>query len=213
MPTPLILWLVEDERRFREPFERLIQTAPDFHLRRSYERYEALTADLDIGVPEPDLVVMDLQLPGVDGTEGIRDLARRCPGLPVVVLTSSDDPPSVYRTLAAGASGYVVKGTEPERMFTALREAHAGGTYFSPSVARHVLGRFVQMDSRSDALSVRETEVLRELAAGRSKAEIAEVLYLSPHTVDTHLRSVYRKLHVKTAAAAAAAGVREGLIR
>ena len=118
----------------------------------------------------------------------------------------------MFDALRAGASGYVVKGTPPDQMFTALREAHAGGTYFAPSVARHVLGFFAEPEPLEEPLTEREREVLRELAAGRTKAGIAERLFLSPHTVDTHLRNVYTKLHVKTAAEAAAKGVRNGLV-
>ncbi|MEL6616076.1 MAG: response regulator transcription factor [Bacteroidota bacterium] len=210
MPPPKILWLVEDEPRYRVPFERLILTTDEFVLDRSFACFEDLLATRRVGVPWPDLVVMDLHLPGTDGIDGTRLLAAQ--ELPVVVLTTSDDPPTVYRALEAGASGYVVKGTDPERMFTALREASEGGTYFSPSVARHVLRRIAGARPPTEPLSPREVEVLRELAEGRSKARIAEALCISPHTVDTHLREVYRKLRVKTAAAAAAAGVRSGLI-
>lgn len=210
MAPPNTLWLVEDEPRYRAPFERLIRSTDAFVLDRSFASFEDLLATRHVGAPWPDLVVMDLHLPGTDGVEGTRVLAGH--GVAVVVLTTSDDPPTVYRALEAGASGYVVKGTDPERMVTALREAVDGGTYFSPSVARHVLRRVTGAQPPAEPLSPREVEVLRELAAGRSKARIADALCLSPHTVDTHLRSVYRKLRVKTAAAAAAAGVRSGLI-
>lgn len=210
--APLTLCLVEDEERYRDPFEALIATTEDFRLIAAFECYEELAAFLALAPPLPDLVVMDLMLPGVSGAAATRDLRQQYPDLSVVVLTSRDDPPSVFEVLRAGASGYVVKGTEPEPMLMALREAHAGGTYFSPAVARHVLGRFTSPEPLEEPLTERECEVLRELAAGRTKAGIAEKLYLSPHTVDTHLRRVYRKLHVNTAAEAAAKGVRRGLV-
>ena len=212
MAAPLSIWLVEDEALYREPFRRLIDATDGFQLDKTFGQYEELQACLDLETPPPDLVVLDLNLPGASGIAGAQDLRRRGVPSPVVVLTTHDDPQSVVDAVRAGASGYVVKGTAPRRMLIALQEAYDGGTYFSPSVARHVLGLFGQAMSTEEALTGREVEVLRELAAGRSKAAIANVLFLSPHTVDSHLRAVYRKLHVSTAAAAAAAGVRAGLI-
>lgn len=214
MNTPISLCLVEDEQRYRDPFRALIATTEAFRLDSAFERYEELTSFL-ASTPAhglPDLVVMDLMLPTLGGVEATRDLQRRHPGLPVVVLTSLDDPASVFEALQAGALGYVVKGTRPELLFKSLVEAHEGGTYFSPSVARHVLGHFARPKPLDEPLSDRECEVLRQLANGHSKAGIADKLYLSPHTVDSHMRSVYRKLRVKTAAEAAAQGVRKGLI-
>jgi len=211
MPPPLTLWLIEDEERFRAPFERLIGTTSEFHLERAFERYEEAAAFFEVA-PPPDLVVLDLKLPGLSGSAAVRDLQRRHPRIPVVILTTSDHPDVVFDVLRAGASGYVVKGTEPDRILTALREAHAGGSYFSPSVARHVLSHFTAAPHLAEPLSSRECDVLRELAGGRSKAQIAAALYLSPHTIDSHLRTIYRKLHVNTAAEATAKAVRYGLV-
>ncbi len=205
--APISLWLVEDEHRYRDPFQALIETTDDFVLAASFESYDAIPRRL----AAPDLVVMDLHLPGTSGIDATRALRRRL-DVPVVVLTTSDDPEHLFGALAAGASGYVVKGAEPDRMFTALREAHDGGTYFSPSVARYVLDRLGPTGHAVPTLTKRETEVLRGLAEGHSKAGIGRILHLSPHTVDTHVRGLYRKLHVQNAAAAAARGVREGLV-
>lgn len=214
MPSTLSLWLVEDELRYRVPFERLISTTDEFRLDAIFEQYEDLITYLETHqTPQvPDIVVMDLKLPGMSGYEATRDLRQRFADVPVVALTSLDDPESVFRALRNGASGYIVKGTPPDQMFTVLREAYVGGTYFAPSVARFVLGHFASPEPLDEPLTDREREVLRELAAGGTKAGIAEVLYLSPHTVDKHLRNIYQKLHVNTAAAAAAKGVRAGLV-
>jgi len=214
MLSTLTLWLVEDEPGYRAAFERLIATSDEFRLDAVFEQYASLLAHLETYDASlvPDLIIMDLMLPGMSGYEATKDLRQRLPNVPVVVLTSLDNPESVFKALQAGASGYIVKGTLPERMFTAMREAHAGGTYFAPSIARFVLGHFAAPAPPDESLSERECEVLRELAAGRTKAGIAEVLFLSPHTVDKHLRNIYRKLHVNTAAAAAAKGVRTGLV-
>ena len=213
MIQPTTLWIVEDNRDFREAFRRLIAATEDLSLRAEFESYELLQEHIKAGpVVLPSLVVMDLSLPGLDGVDAMADLRSRYPDLGIVVLSSSDAPESVFAAVRAGARGYVVKGTRGETIYAALREAHRGGTYFSPAVARHVLGHFSAPREMEELLSEREKEVLGELASGRSKATIAERLFLSPHTVDSHVRNIYRKLHVTTATEAVAKGVRGGLV-
>ena len=209
MVPPIRLWLVEDEARYRQSFEQLIATTDAFVLTGSFECYENIPAIA--GLDGPDLVVMDLELPGASGVEATREITRHHPGVPVVVLTLIDRAEAVFGALRAGASGYLVKGSRPDQILRALTEAHAGGTYFTPAVARHVF-RFFSSPAPENPLSDRETDVLRALAEGLSKARIAERLFLSPHTVDSHQRSIYVKLHVHTAAEATAKGVRSGLI-
>lgn len=207
MASPIDTWLVEDEPRYRRSFEALLGTTDAFVLTASVEQYE----DLPLAIGPPGLVVMDLQLPGVDGIEATRALRRRWPALPVVMLTFRDEAEPVFEALRAGASGYVVKGSRPDDLFRAMAEACDGGTFFSPSVARHVQRHFADPASGA-ALSEREVEVLQGLADGLSKDAIADRLFLSPHTVDTHKRSLYVKLHARTAAEATAKGVRAGYI-
>ena len=209
MAAPIRIWLVEDQERYRRSFETLIATNDGFSLDGSFESYEDLPPFSDHD--GPDLVVMDLGLPGMDGVEATRDLCRAHPGLPVVVLTLVDRAEAVFDALRAGASGYLVKGSRPDQIFRALQEAAEGGTYFTPAVARHVF-RYFSSPGPERPLSEREVDVLRGLSEGLSKTAIADKLFLSPHTVDSHVRSVYAKLHVRTAAEATAIGVRSGLI-
>jgi DNA-binding NarL/FixJ family response regulator len=208
MADPISLWLVEDELSYRQSFEDLVATTTAFVLAGAFETAEDAAACE--GAP-PDLVVMDLQLPGADGIEGTRRLRSRWPTLPVVVLTLVDRAETIARALRAGASGYIVKGSEPDDIFRSLSEAHAGGTYFAPNVARHLLGIFAS-PGPDEPLTDREIEVLRALADGLTKSGIADRLFLSPHTVDSHLRSVYAKLHARNAAEATARAIRSGLI-
>ena len=214
MASPISIWLVEDEQAYRDSFRQLIELTEEFLLDAEFETYEELVAFVEISpdAPIPDLIVMDIMLPGMSGIEATRDLRRRYPGLPVLALTNKDDPASLFAILRAGACGYVVKGTKPDATIVALREAKAGGTYFSPSVARHILGHFAEPEPLEEPLTEREREVLRELAGGYSRAGIGKRLYLSKHTVDSHIQSVYRKLHVTTGAEAVAKGVRAKLV-
>ena len=210
MAASIHLWIVEDEARYREAFERLIETAPSFQLGGSFGCFEDLADRLGRGGGLPDLIVMDLRLPGRSGVEAISELRRSACDVPVLVLSSSDDPESIFGAVRAGATGYLVKGAPVDTTLSALLQASRGGTYFSPSVARYVLGHFAP--APTSLLSDRELEVLGKLAHGRSKAATATELYLSPHTVDSHVRSIYRKLRVRNAAEATATGVRRGLI-
>ena len=208
------LWLVEDDARFRSAFRQLIEAGSDFDLELVCESFEELeeAVEANPAPPAPDLIVMDLNLPGIQGIEAIRVLRERYHGVAITVLSSLDTPEAVFAALRAGASGYVVKGSRSSTVLSALHEAHRGGTYFSPGVARHVIGHFRLSSDVVEPLSSREVEVLAALADGMSQSAIAEALFLSPHTVDSHVRNIYRKLHVRTAAQAVAKGVRGGLV-
>lgn len=228
MDLPIALWLVEDEPRYSRPFARLIERAPDFVLARTFATYEEVLGLIGRagrvgggragggrapdGVETPDLVVMDLQLPGIGGIEATRDLRARLGDVTVVVLTNADDPDSIFGALRAGASGYLLKESPAQEVLASLREAHRGGTSFPPSVARHVLGFFAPEPAGEEPLSPREREVVEHLALGLSKAQIGDALCLSRHTVDSHLRNVYAKLHARSAAEAVAKAVRQGII-
>ncbi len=214
MPAPLALWLVEDEPRFSEPFADLISTTEEFVLERTFCSYEEAVCVLDQGRgwTPPDVVLMDYRLPGADGLTATRDLKGRLPSVPVVVLTGNDKPHIIFQALRAGASGYIAKGTESERVLAAIREAYHGGLAFPPSVARHVLAFFGADGEVPPALSEREREIVELLARGLSKGRIAAALFLSPHTVNSHLRNVYEKLHVHSAAEVVATALRLRII-
>ncbi len=215
MTKALSIWLVEDEQIFRDSFEELIELEDEFQLTAAFETYEELqshcraTPRLEL----PDLVAMDIRLPGKSGIEATRELCKTYPDLRVLALTQKDDPDSVFAILEAGACGYVVKGaTKSDSLIAAMRETIEGGAVFSPAVARHVLRQFEAAPPLEDPLSVRERQVLLQLSKGGTKSGIGETLCLSRHTVDTHLRNVYRKLHANTGAEAVAKGIRSGII-
>ena len=213
MSNSLTLWLVEDEPRFSEPFSYLIASTNEFALAHTFGSYEEAAVVLDRELwPPPEIVVMDYHLPGANGIAATRDLKRRLPTVPVVVLTGNDKPDLIFQALQAGASGYIVKGTDSERVLAAIREAYHGGLAFPPSVAAHVLAFFRAGSEDKVRLSEREREVVELLARGLSKARIAKALYLSPHTVNTHLCNVYEKLHAHSAAEAVAKAMRMRII-
>ena len=170
-----------------------------------------LAADGDAAVREtqllrPDVVLMDVQMPGTDGVEATRRIRASVPDSAVLMLTMYDDDATVFTAMQAGARGYLLKGAEQEEIVTAIRAVVAGQVIFGPGVAARVLGYFSSPPApRAEPfpeLTEREREILDLLASGRRTAAIADALFLSPKTVSNHLTSIFAKLEVADRAAA-----------
>jgi DNA-binding NarL/FixJ family response regulator len=164
----------------------------------------------------PDVVLMDVEMPGRNGIEAIPGVLAACPEARVVMLTVSGDGTDVLEALLAGATGYLVKGTEPAALVARIRAAAAGDALLSPGLATKLLGRVqaaAPVTAREGALlSEREVEVLRLLAAGKANADIARELFLSPYTVRNHISSILAKLQIANRTEAAAYAIRSGLV-
>ncbi len=197
--------LVEDDAGVRANLAKMIDSAPGFRCQAAYPDGAAALA----GIPanRPDVVLMDINLPGMLGPECVRRLKGVVPGLPVIMLTVYDDSEQVFKSLMAGATGYLLKRTPKEKLLEAIREVHDGGAPMSRQVARRVVQFFQgidQMPGPKDAprapematLTEREEQVLAGLAKGHLYKEIADQLNISFETVRTHVRSIYEKLHV-----------------
>jgi DNA-binding NarL/FixJ family response regulator len=165
----------------------------------------------------PDVVLMDLQMPGVDGLEGLRRLQETIPELPVVVLTTFHTQESVTDALTAGARGFMLKDAEPAQLVAAIRAAHRGEALLAPAVTNHLAG-LASGHSKSnsgslvDPLNDRELEVLEQLAHGARNKEIAERLFIVPRTVEYHLANIYAKLGVSNRTEAAREAMERGLV-
>jgi DNA-binding NarL/FixJ family response regulator len=192
--------LIEDNAHLRESLSLLINGWNDFRCVGAFSSAEV--ALRRIPVLSPHVVLMDLRLPGMDGTECTRRLKAQCPSLQILVVTVEEDPEQVFAVLEAGASGYVVKGASPARVMEALEELRRGGAPMSSQIARLVIQTFHQRGQRKRAtaelLSARERQILDLLATGSRTRDIAARLCLSAETVHTHLRHIYEKLHVRT---------------
>ena len=208
-PAAISVFLVDDHQVVREGLRRML-LARGGGITVVGEAGNADEALARIRSCRPDVVLLDLSLPGVQGLDLLPELMGLEPAPRVLVLTVHDDEELVLGAVRAGASGYVLKHTTREELQEAIRRVHAGGHYFSAEV----LGVIVESERAPVAagLSARELQILQLLAAGKSNRQIGDHLYLSPDTVKTHLRNLYRKLGVETRAHAVAVALRTGLL-
>ena len=213
--STISVWLVEDDADYRLTIEDLLNHTSGFKCSEVFFAYEEVESLL--GAPEgwsaPDVILMDIGLPGLDGIEGVSHLKERLPAVPIVMLTVNDSADVIFNALRAGASGYLLKDTMADRIVAAIREAASGGVLMQAPVATKALQYFSQSKVRTDyALTPREKQVLALMADGLAHKEIAERLYLSPYTVENHLRSIYQKLHVSSGIEAVAKAFKERLL-
>ncbi len=199
METSILI--VEDEPEFLRRFSDAVLGDADLVLLAAVPSGSAALAVLDTQVP--DVLLVDLGLPDMNGVELIRHAARHHPQCDVLVVTVFGDDAHVIASIEAGATGYLLKDAGSERIVASIHELRAGGSPISPSIARRLLTRF-RVDSAAPAggtaerspLSERETEILRLVAKGLSFDTVGELLSISPHTVVTHVKKIYRKLAV-----------------
>lgn len=210
--SSISVWLVEDDLLYRRTLVDLLGSTGGVTVARTFGDYESALAAIQTEAP-PDVILADVGLPGMSGTEGARRMKALAPATQIVMLTIHEDEDRIFDALCAGASGYLLKSATGTQILEAVRDVHEGGALFTPSIARKVLQLFLA-PKPADAygLTQRELEVLQFTAEGNTQRTIAERLHLSPHTVDTHLRNIYAKLHVHNGLAAVSKAVRERLI-
>jgi DNA-binding NarL/FixJ family response regulator len=203
-PGSIGICVVEDDAGFRSGLERLLGRTRDFRCLGSFASGEA---GLQM-IPQikPDVVMMDLNLPGMNGVECVRKLKALLPPVQIVMLTVYENPDQIYDALSAGAMGYLLKQTPPAELLNAIRDVHAGGAPMSSQIARKVVLSFQGAPAANEAegLSAREREVLDYLAQGFLIKEIGEKLGIGFDTVRTYIRRIYEKLHVHSRAQAVA---------
>ncbi len=207
--------IVEDNKTIREGFATLINGTEGYKCIGTYSNCEDFLNELP--VKEPDVVLMDIGLPGMSGIEGVKKAKEIKPGLDILMLTVYQDSNKVFEALCAGACGYLVKKTPPTKLLEAIKEVYNGGSPMSPQIARLVINVFQENQIRNSGqekfdLTGREKEVLALLSEGNNYNEIGEALFISVDTVRHHIRNIYRKLHVHSRSEAVAKAIRKGLI-
>lgn len=192
------LAIVEDDEGIRNMMRRVIARSGEFELAGAYEDGESALA----GIPtsKPDVVVMDLQLPGMDGIACTASLRDSFPDLQILVLTNFGDSDHLFDALRAGASGYLLKRSSPEEILEAIHLVHEGGAPMSAGIARKVVDSFRAPAQKSscEGLTPREETVLQLLAKGHLAKEVADILGISFTTARFHIRQIYKKLHVRS---------------
>ena len=201
--------LVEDDAGVRANLTRMIDSAPGFHCLGAYA--DGMAALKSIPTHRPDVVLMDINMPGMLGTECVSKLKHLVPDLPVLMLTVYDDSEQVFKSLMAGATGYLLKRTPKDKLLEAIREIDDGGAPMSRQIARRVVQFFQGMNKAPEptnravevgTLTERERQVLELLSKGHAYKEIADQMSISFETVRTYVRSIYEKLHVHSRTAA-----------
>jgi DNA-binding NarL/FixJ family response regulator len=204
--------IVEDDPRVRETLARLVDRSPGFRCVSSHPSGEDALAALPHN--PPDVVLMDINLPGMNGVECVRKVKDILAQTQVMMLTVYEDTDLIFRALAAGATGYLLKQTPPGELLAAIADVHRGGSPMTSHIARKIVASFQQpvapVPPETQTLSPREKEVLALLAQGFLYKEIAEQLGVSYDTVHTHIRRIYEKLHVRSRTEAVALHLRQG---
>ncbi len=224
MSDHLRVFVVEDQPKILRNQLKLLSTFEEIEVVGTAPSGENALEQL--GDLTPDVLLLDLGLPGISGIEVTREVKARWPGVEILIFTIFDEEDRVLDAIKAGASGYLLKGTEAERIVDAIKEVHAGGSVIQPSLARRLLRHFRVTPADSTVgptptpeaeeppvrLTEREVEILQLIAKGLSNAEAAEILSLSKATVRTHLEHIYEKLEVTNRVEAVTEGIRKGII-
>ena len=206
---PIKVAIVDDDPEIRQLMMILIDGSPGFYCKQAFSGCAGALKEMADDLPE--IVLMDIDMPGMSGIECLKALKRDRPAITVLMLTVREDEEAIFESLCAGATGYLVKGLPPVKLLAAIEEAHRGGAPMSSTIAKKVIRSFhVKQEA---PLSKREMEVLQMLCDGETYKTIAAQLFISPNTVKMHIKHIYDKLHVNTRAELVGKAYRDRLIR
>lgn len=203
----------EDHKGRREALELLISLQPDMRCSGTFGDCRNLVDNLKAS--PPDVTLMDIHMPNVDGIEGVKLLQRYYPSTFVIIQTAFDDDENIFNCLTAGAHGYILKSATNEKLIDAIHDVVSGGAPMTASIARRVLEYFStrpKKNSETYDLSKREIDVLTELVNGLSQKMIAAKLFISVHTVNNHISRIYEKLHVHSVSEAVATAIQKNIV-
>jgi DNA-binding NarL/FixJ family response regulator len=210
---PVRIGIVEDDHRARDLLVYLLESTRDLRVVGQWRSVESMLASGP--AQEMDVLLLDIQLPGMSGIEGLTPVRERFPDVTLLMLTVFEDEEKVFQALCQGAHGYLLKNTEPARLLDYIREADAGGSPMSPEIARKVVRLFRKITPPRHAkhhLSPQQIRLLALLAEGRSYQSVAREMGISINTVRGYVRIVYEKLHVHSRSGAVAEALRSGVI-
>jgi DNA-binding NarL/FixJ family response regulator len=203
--------IIEDHPEFRESLSYILESSKGFKCIGKFSSVEAAL----VSAAKPDVILLDVNLPGISGIEGIPKLREYFTQSAILMLTVLDDNDSIFRAILAGADGYLLKTTSPTRLLNAIEDVANGGSPMSPTVARQAVNFFrkhVPPLPKESSLTEREKEILQLLIEGWNNEEIAGKLFISIQTVRNHIRHIYEKLHVHSRSQAVVKAIKENLI-
>ena len=189
------VFIYDDNGARRDSLKALMELSPE--LQYAGEGINCLNVIADMQTYFPDVVLMDINMPGADGIAGLKVIKKEFPHIKVLMQTVFDDTGRIFECIRNGASGYILKKDSPQRILQAIQEVYDGGAVMNPGIALKVLDYF-QPQKKENPLSARETQVLELLAEGLSYKMVADKLFLSFNTVNTHIKHIYEKLHVSS---------------
>ncbi len=218
MPTSdrankITVWLIEDNLRYRKTLFGLINRTAGMTCPHAFVACEDAIASLTVK-NAPNIILLDIGLPGMNGIEGIEKFKSISSSTHIIILTVYDDNDKVFNALCAGASGYLLKDSPPEKIIDSIKEVLAGGAPMNMSIAHKVLEIFAGLKSKKPdyGLTDREKEILKQTVAGLTIQQVADKFFLSFHTVNAHLRNIYIKLHVNTRSGAISKVYKENIL-
>ena len=212
-PAPAKIWLIEDHKTYGERLMRALNRLDGMQCTQRFtaceDAFAALTTE-----PPPQVLLLDVELPGVSGIEGIARLRELAPQAAIIILTVFEDDDKIFRAICAGAAGYLLKTSSTADIATAIRSATAGGSPINPRIARRVLDMFSKANPphKDYGLTPRELDILKLLVSGSTIKDAAAQLSIGYYTADEYIRSVYVKLQVRSRGSAIAKAVKEGLV-
>ncbi len=207
------IWLVEDNLRYRKSMATLINGTKGMRCMHAFVSCEE-AIDMFAHDSPPEVILLDIGLPGISGIQGIEKFKKLSPSSLILILTIYDDSDKVFDALCAGASGYLLKDSSPEKIIESIKEVLSGGAPMNMKIAHKVLNLFAQFNKKKSdyRLTDREKEILQHIVAGLTKQQIADELFLSFHTVNTHLKNIYIKLHVHNISGAVSKVYKENIL-
>lgn len=204
--------IFEDNQQFRESLEYIVLSGQDFDVVGCYPDASRLLQK--IRESKPNVVLMDINMPGISGIEAVAAIKQEFPSIQVCMQTIFEEDDKVFASLCAGASGYILKNTRPDKLLQALAEVAEGGAFFTPSIAKKILHNFQQQPEKAEfiKLSDREKDILRSMVDGMSYKMTAAHLGITYGTVHTHVKNIYDKLHVNSKSEAVVKALKQKLI-
>ena len=206
--------IIEDNELLRDSLKEALNKSSIINCNNAFGSGETALNFIKKEELVPDIILLDIGLPGMSGIELIPELKKLSPSSKIIIITIHDDDENVFNAICAGASGYLLKDLSSEKIVASISEVMNGGAPMNSHIAKKVLNMFRDQNIKSDGydLSVREKEILGFLVDGLSKKQIAEKIFLSHHTVDSHIRNIYAKLEVHSRSSAISKAIREKLL-